>query len=123
MRVREPAVGTDVGHVLEPTLAGWVWGPSVRWLWKEEATEAVLSFLRDTRVGCISTRRKPREEDCDGMGQMARAMGKGVGQAHHRCNFFCLLSFFSGGEDRRALFSFVFPLPTFFFLPPGGQWG
>ena len=25
--------------------------PSVRWLWKEEATEAVLEYLEDTRVG------------------------------------------------------------------------
>ena len=25
--------------------------PSVKWLWKEKATEAVLEFLRDTRVG------------------------------------------------------------------------
>ena len=26
--------------------------PSVRRLWKEEATEAVLELLEDTRVGC-----------------------------------------------------------------------
>lgn len=26
--------------------------PAVRWLWKEEATEAVLEDLEDTRVGC-----------------------------------------------------------------------
>ena len=36
--------------------------PPVKWLWKEKSTEAVLAFLRDTRVGCISTRRKPPEE-------------------------------------------------------------
>ena len=42
--------------------------PSVKWLWKEKATEAALRFLRDTRVGCISTRRKPPEEECDGNG-------------------------------------------------------
>lgn len=35
--------------------------PPVKWLWKEKSTEAVLAFLRDTRVGC-STRRKPSEE-------------------------------------------------------------
>ena len=39
---------------------------SAKWLWKEKATEAVLRFLRDTGVGCISTRRKPPEEECDG---------------------------------------------------------
>ena len=41
--------------------------PSVK-LWKEKATEAVLVFLRNTRVGCISTRRKPPEEEYDGEG-------------------------------------------------------
>lgn len=25
--------------------------PSVRWLWKEDATEAVLEYLGDTKVG------------------------------------------------------------------------
>ena len=28
----------------------------------------MLAFLRDTRVGCISTRRKPPEEDFEGNG-------------------------------------------------------
>ena len=37
--------------------------PSVKLRWKEKATEAVS---RDTRVRCISTRRKPPEEECDG---------------------------------------------------------
>ena len=32
--------------------------PSVKWLWKEKATEAVLDLLRDTRVECVATRRK-----------------------------------------------------------------
>ena len=27
--------------------------PSVRLLWREKATEAVLAFLRDARVGCM----------------------------------------------------------------------
>ena len=40
--------------------------PSVRWLWKEKSAEAVLGFLRGTRVGCISTRRKPPEERDEG---------------------------------------------------------
>ena len=34
----------------------WQWehlrAPALRWLWKEEATEAVLDFLESTRVGC-----------------------------------------------------------------------
>ena len=30
--------------------------PSARWLWREEATEAVLEFLEGTRVGCWSSR-------------------------------------------------------------------
>ena len=29
---------------------------SVKWLWKERATEAVLDFLRDTRVGDVWSR-------------------------------------------------------------------
>ena len=37
--------------------------PSVRLLWKEKATEAVLDFLRDTRVGCMVTLR-PTTLDC-----------------------------------------------------------
>ena len=37
-------------------------GPSVKWLWGEKSTEAVLSFLGSTRVGCISVRRKVPEE-------------------------------------------------------------
>ena len=36
--------------------------PSGKWLWKEKSTEAVLTFLKSTRVGCISTRRVPPEE-------------------------------------------------------------
>ena len=28
----------------------------------------MLAFLRDTRVGCISTRKKPPEEECEGDG-------------------------------------------------------
>ena len=43
--------------------------PSVKRLCKEKATDAVLAFLRDTRVGCISIRRKPPEEECDGEGE------------------------------------------------------
>ena len=35
---------------------------SVRLLWDGWATEAVLEFLRTTRVGCIGTERVPSEE-------------------------------------------------------------
>ena len=37
-------------------------GPSVRWLWREKSTGAVLDFLGSTRVGCISARRTVPEE-------------------------------------------------------------
>ena len=36
--------------------------PSGKWLWREKCMEAVLEFLKSTRVGCISTRRKLPEE-------------------------------------------------------------
>ena len=42
--------------------------PSVKRLWKDKAIEAVLAFLEDTGVGCIVTKRKPREEECGGEG-------------------------------------------------------
>ena len=39
---------------------------SVRLLWDEWATEAVLEFLRTTRVGCVGTERvHPEEEEGD----------------------------------------------------------
>ena len=36
--------------------------PSVRLLWDGRATDAVLEFLRTTRVGCIGTGRVPPED-------------------------------------------------------------
>ena len=36
--------------------------PSVRWLWREKSTGAVLDFLGSTRVGCIRTKRVVPEE-------------------------------------------------------------
>ena len=45
--------------------------PSVRWLWREKSTEAVL--VLSTRVGCISTRRKPPEERGEGWHEEAGA--------------------------------------------------
>ena len=35
--------------------------PSVRFLWDRRAMEAVLEFLRTTRVGCIGAERVPPE--------------------------------------------------------------
>ena len=37
--------------------------PSVKLLGKEMATEAVLAFRRDTRVGCMVTLRPPEGEE------------------------------------------------------------
>ena len=37
--------------------------PPVRLLWGGRATEAVLEFLRTTRVGCIGTERVPPEKE------------------------------------------------------------
>ena len=49
----------DVGEALE-------WdrprAPSVRHLWKGKATNAVLEFLRTTRVGCVGIGRIPPED-------------------------------------------------------------
>ena len=63
----------------------------MRWLWKEKPTEAVLEVLRDTRIGCISTRRiLPEErlgEEMAGSGDE----GKKGGQAPRVCNFPCFL--------------------------------
>ena len=36
--------------------------PSGKWLWKEKSTEAVLAFLRDTRVGCVRVERRLPED-------------------------------------------------------------
>ena len=43
---------------------GWKYprAPSVKWLWKVKSTESVLGLLRDTRIGCISTKRRLPEE-------------------------------------------------------------
>ena len=37
--------------------------PSFRLLWDGRATEAVIKFLRTTRVGCVGTERVPPEEE------------------------------------------------------------
>ena len=36
--------------------------PAIKWLWRKKSPEAVLEILRDTRIGCISTRRVLLEE-------------------------------------------------------------
>ena len=43
---------------------GWRYprAPSVKWLWREESTEAVLKLLKGTREECISTRRRLPDE-------------------------------------------------------------
>ena len=50
-------------------------------LWKEEATEAVLAFLRDTRA-CRTVMLKPLEEE-----EGRTVKGRKVGQACHRMYF------------------------------------
>ena len=49
----------DVGEAL-----GWdrPRAPSVRHLWEGKATDAVLEFLRTTRVGCVGIGRVPPED-------------------------------------------------------------
>ena len=49
--------------------------PSVRPLWDGRATEAVLEFLRTTRVGCIGAERIPPEDR--GGSAMERREGQG----------------------------------------------
>ena len=46
--------------------------PSVELLWSEEAAEAALAFLRNTRAGCIVTLR-PTEEEAGGTVRKRRA--------------------------------------------------
>ena len=41
--------------------------PSVKWLWKEKATEAALRFLRDTRVGASAPGGSPQKRNVMGM--------------------------------------------------------
>ena len=56
--------------------------PVLRWLWKEEATEAVIEFLEDARVGCrVSSRRALVDENRDreeGPGQGGEEGGPGL---------------------------------------------
>ena len=55
--------------------------PALRWLWKEEAKEAVIELLQDTGVGCrVSSRRALVDEDRgreEGTGQGGEEVGPG----------------------------------------------
>lgn len=58
-------------------------GPLVRLLWRDKATEAVLDFLRSTKVGCLVTLGRPSGEE---RWRMARA--KRVGRSPFKeCTF------------------------------------
>ena len=61
-----------------------------------------MRSLRDTRVGCISTRREPPEEDCEGMGRVAK--GRRADRARHKCR---VSFFFFFGRDGRTGCSFL----------------
>ena len=49
--------------------------PSVERLWKEKATEAVLRFLKDARMGCIAPEGSLRRRGVKGMDRIARGGG------------------------------------------------
>ena len=66
--------------------------PALRWLWKEEATEAVLEFLESTRVGCRASAEAARlrvDEGRDGE-EVSGRRARRTGQARPRMYFFCL---------------------------------
>ena len=77
---------------------------SVKWLWKERATEAVLGFLRDTRVGCMVTIRKPLEEEGGRIARMRRP-----DRARSRM-YFPLFGRILGEGDREDLLGLVRPV-------------
>ena len=51
--------------------------PSVKWLRRENFTDAVLAFLRSTRVGCISIRRRLPGEREEGRCEVAGSGDEG----------------------------------------------
>ena len=93
--------------------------------WKEKATETVLRFLGGTRVGCISTRRKPPEEDCDGDG--AGEEGDEGGPGPPQMQFLLFFRRWWEGREDGLLFSFVisfvFSFVYFFSFPSLGGSG
>ena len=50
--------------------------PAIKWLWKEKPTGAILEVLRDTRTGCINSRRFLPEER---LGDEVAGSGSGDG--------------------------------------------
>ena len=89
-----PSSQEDVEGDLEGMRVEHPKASSVRHLWEDKATEAVLGFLRDTRVGCVvNTGRLPGEE------------GGGEGEVE--------INEEDGPGPPLAVFSFVF-FPYFF---------
>ena len=90
----------------------------LKWLWREEATEAVLDFPESTRVGCTALAEAARLRVGGGK---ARRMpgarrGRRVGQARLRlCSSSCVCFSFSGGLKGRAFSFATFPLSHFYF--------
>ena len=84
--------------------------PSVRFLWDGRSTEAVLKFLRSTRVGSIGAERVPPEEE-----EGEESEGEEGGPPPPRLYFFLRLSFvpfplgakFLRGEAVSLVFPFV----------------
>ena len=88
--------------------------PAIKWLWKEKSTEVVLGVLRDTRIGCISTRRVlPGGRLGDEMSGSG-GEGKKGDRAPRICNFLFFPSFWGMRENGCFSFlSFSFCLFTF----------
>ena len=102
----------DIGEAL-----GWKRprAPSVRYLWEGKATDAVLEFLRTTRVGCRGLGRVPPGDR--GRTRVARRGAQARPRLYPLFGHF-LLAVFSGRATSSFLrFSFVFPLS---FLTVGG---
>ena len=91
-------------------------------MWKEKSTEAVLKMLRDTRIGCISTRRVPPGERLGEEMAGSGDEGEEGGRASQTCNFLPFFSF--GGRRGSAPFfcSFVC-LSSFLCLAGQGRRG
>lgn len=87
-------------------------------VWKEKPTEAVLGMLRDTRIGCISTRRAPPGERLGEEMTGSGDEGEEGGRAPQTCNF---LSFFSFGGRRGSASFFYSFLRLSSFLCLAGQ--
>ena len=60
-------------------------GPLIRLLWKEKATEAVLAFLRDTKVECMVTMRPRKRKE--------KTAREKAGRAHRIMFFLCSITF------------------------------